>query len=266
MNDLEAAYTDSCNQYVLLDKNLSFRQLYATDYINNLGNHLFRMINVNQYENANDVIQKLESALKNYPDKDFVQLKRLNILYIERARSMHEKDFPRMLQNIEFMENAIGYFKIRKDIAISLQYDIILAYFYNDKFADALMHANTLLNHEELNSFKDLESYAHIIRLLCFIELNKKFVSDNLFDNLKKKLYRDKKLFKMENCMLRFLEEYANSTESKQKLAVLIQYKKEIEQLVQNPLEQNMLHYFNILWWMEAKINQKTMLSYFTKT
>ncbi|HNF48182.1 MAG TPA: hypothetical protein PKO18_00250 [Chitinophagales bacterium] len=266
MNDLEAAYTDSCNQYVLLDKNLSFRQLYATDYINNLGNHLFRMINVNQYEDANDVIQKLESALKNYPDKDFVQLKRLNILYIERARSMHEKDFPRMLQNIEFMENAIGYFKIRKDIAISLQYDIILAYFYNDKFADALMHANTLLNHEELNSFKDLESYAHIIRLLCFIELNKKFVSDNLFDNLKKKLYRDKKLFKMENCMLRFLEEYANSTESKQKLAVLIQYKKEIEQLVQNPLEQNMLHYFNILWWMEAKINQKTMLSYFTKT
>jgi hypothetical protein len=128
------------------------------------------------------------------------------------------------------------------------------------------MHANTLLNHEELNSFKDLESYAHIIRLLCFIELNKKFVSDNLFDNLKKKLYRDKKLFKMENCMLRFIEEYTNSTESKQKLSVLLQYKTEIEQLVQNPLEQNMLHYFNILWWMEAKINQKTMLTYFTKT
>ncbi len=263
INDLESAFVDSCKQYVLIKENIPFRRQYNLEYINCLGNHLLRMINVNNYTDADEVIAKLEHELDANQDIVLKQTKRLNIIYAERAKSMHEKEFPRLLDSTELLDSAIQFYNKRKDIALSLIYDRALAYFYNDKFDDALHAINLLLNNEDLYSFKDLESYAHIIRLLCFIEQDRIFVFDNLFENLKKKLYRDKKLFKMENCILKMLETYSATSEDKLRHQILLHYKKEIEHLSSNPMEQNMLHYFNIQWWIEAKLHKKTIFSFY---
>lgn len=121
------------------------------------------------------------------------------------------------------------------------------------------------MNDKYLKHSKDLESYGFIIKQIILIELNTSLVNENEYYNIKKKLYRDNKLYKLENKILDMLDKYALAQTTKEKSNIIKSYQSEILKMLEEPLQKNFLKYFQIDWWLTAKLNNKTIYQYFNK-
>jgi len=120
-----------------------------------------------------------------------------------------------------------------------------------------------VLNHKALHTMIDLESYCLLLRLFVFIEMNQVHHFDTNIENLRRKLYRDDKMFKSENAILKMLAEYSLANSNAKKVDILTEHKKNIETILQDKLEQNIINYFPIHLWLEAKREHKTIYQKF---
>ena len=182
----------------------------------------------------------------NSKDIDLVQSKKLNIALVEKNQYLEKQQFDKIYGLLPTYMNVIDFYTKRQDIQLSMLYDIAMIYFYNDKFDECLNFVSQVLNHKALHTMIDLESYCLLLKLFVFIEINQTHHFDNNIENLRRKLYRDDKMFKAEN-------------------AILTEHKIKIETVLQDKLEQNIINYFPIILWLEAKLDHKTIYQKFNQ-
>jgi uncharacterized protein (UPF0335 family) len=265
-SDVEKAYKDTEIQYELLKKNKAYTECNLKDYVKVMANFIRRMQNTNNFKKFDEVKTNIQHALTQINDETFVRVKRFELMYVDRNINIDSFHFDKIKNIIpEFIFVYNNYFKDRRDTLLTICNDIALTYFYLDDFNNALTYINLLLNDKYLKHSKDLESYAYIIRQIILIELNVSVNNENEFYNIKKKLYRDDKLHKLENKILDMLDQYVLVTNTKDKANVIAHYQSEILIMLENPLQKYFLKYFQIDWWMTAKLNNKTIYQYFNK-
>ena len=66
-------------------------------------------------------------------------------------------------------------------------------------------------------------------------------------------------MFKAENSILKMLTDYSLANSNANKVYILTEHKKTIETILQDKLEQNIINYFPIHLWLEAKLEHKTI-------
>ncbi|MDB5228330.1 MAG: hypothetical protein JWN78_2523 [Bacteroidota bacterium] len=255
LNEHDKAYAEAEQQFEFYQEQETYRKNNQKEYITFLANFLSRMQNVDRYEKFEQVKTLLLDEFSRCDDEDLINAKKLNLLYAEKNISFKKDNYKQAISLVPEMLNALPYFRKRKDIELTILYDIALIYFYNHEFLQALDYINRVINDEELYARKDLESYAYLIRIFIILELNKPDKFDNLLENTKKKLSREGKLFGMENVIFRLLNELLVMSSQKEKIKIITKYQPQIEKILENPLEKNALNYFNIQWWMNAKLN-----------
>lgn len=257
LNEADNAYKEAIAHYQFFLQHDNFRIYAQRDYILFLANFLNRMQNVDNYELLDEVKSKLLTEFETCKDKDLVNAKKLNLIYAEKNKFSKNGDYAKSVELIPEMLQALSYYKKRKDIELTVIYDIAMIYFYNQDFVKSLEYINQLLNHEHLYTFKDLESYSHLVRIFIMLEMNKTKKMDSLLENTKKKLSRDGKLFGMENLLFRLLNDLLIAETPKEKRKIILKYQPKIEKILENPMEQKALKYFNIQHWMQVKLAEK---------
>ncbi|MEZ4880537.1 MAG: hypothetical protein R2801_10285 [Chitinophagales bacterium] len=265
-SDVEKAYKETLIQYELLKQNKDYATYNLKDFVKVMANLIRRMQNTNQFEMFDEVKTTLQKTLSKINDDTFVRVKRFELMYVDRNLNIdlfHFDEIKNILPEFIFVYN--NYFKDRRDTLLTICNDIVLTYIYLDDFENALTYINLLLNDKYLKHSKDLESYGFIIRQIILIELKQSIFNENEYYNIKKKLYRDNKLYQIENKVLDMLEEYSLVETSKEKAKVIANYQAEILEMLKNPLQKNFLKYFQIDWWMTAKLHNKTIYQYFNK-
>lgn len=263
INDTARAYTDSVAQYFILKTNPNYCRANEKETIVTLSNFVLRMLNVNNFEFFEEVKSMLLMYLEKSKDTELVQSKMLNIAVVEKNQNVKQNRFENIYPLLPSYLNAIKFYTKRQDIQLSLLYDVTMIYFYNDKFEDCLVYISRVLNHKFLHTLKDLESYSLLLRLFVFIELKQTNHFDTNIENLRRKLYRDDKMFKTENAILKMLNEISLSNNKTTNIKVIATHKKNIETILQDPLEQNIINYFPIQLWLEAKMENKTIFQKF---
>ncbi|HUM50555.1 MAG TPA: hypothetical protein PK431_02030, partial [Chitinophagales bacterium] len=193
------------------------------------------------------------------------QSKKLNIALVEKNQYLEKQQFDKIYGLLPSYMNVIDFYTKRQDIQLSMLYDIAMIYFYNDKFDECLNFVSQVLNHKALHTMIDLESYALLLKMFVFIEINQKHHMDSNIENLRRKLYRDDKMFKAENAILKMLIDYSVANSATDKIKILTEHKNKIETVLQDKLEQNIINYFPIILWLEAKLDHKTIYQKFNQ-
>ncbi len=265
INDVATAYNDSVAQYLVLKNNLNYCKANEKEVIVTLSNFVLRMLNVNNYEYFDEVKQSLFQYLENSKDIDLVQSKKLNIALVEKNQYLEKQQFDKIYGLLPSYMNVIDFYTKRQDIQLSMLYDIAMIYFYNDKFDECLNFVSQVLNHKALHTMIDLESYCLLLKMFVFIEINQTHHMDSNIENLRRKLYRDDKMFKAENAILKMLIDYSVANSATDKIKILTEHKNKIETILQDKLEQNITNYFPIHLWLEAKLDHKTIYQKFNQ-
>jgi hypothetical protein len=263
INDAEAAYTDSVAQYMVLKNNPNYCKANEKEVIVTLSNFVLRMLNVSNYEYFDEVKNTLLQYLENSKDIDLVQSKKLNLALVEKNQYLKQNRFDKIYSLLPTYCNVLDFYNKRQDIQLSMLYDMAMIYFYNDEFETCLEFISKVLNHKALHTMKDLESYSLLLKMVVFVELNQIHHFDTNIENLRRKLYRDDKMFKAENAILKMLTDYSLANSNANKVNILTEHKKTIEPILQDKLEQNIINYFPIHLWLEAKLEHKTIYQKF---
>ncbi|MBP8192834.1 MAG: hypothetical protein KAX69_04455, partial [Chitinophagales bacterium] len=214
-------------------------------------------------EYFDEVKNTLLQYLENSKDIDLVQSKKLNLALVEKNQYLKQNCFDKIYELLPAYMNVMDFYTKRQDIQLSMLYDIAIIYFYNDQFEECLEFISKVLNHKALHTMIDLESYCLLLRLFVFIEMNQVHHFDTNIENLRRKLYRDDKMFKSENAILKMLAEYSLANSNAKKVDILTEHKKNIETILQDKLEQNIINYFPIHLWLESKLEHKTIYQKF---
>ncbi len=257
LNEMENAYTEAIAHFNFFLENNNYRVNQQKEYVTFLANFLNRMQNVDNYDLFEQVKVLLLAEFENCNDAELVNAKKLNLIYAEKNMFSKSGDHARSVELIPDMINALPYFKRRKDVGLTIIYDIAMIYFFNNEFLKALEFINQLINDEDLYAKKDLESYAYLVRIFIILELNKPNKFDNLLDNTKKKLSRDGKLFGMENLLFRLLNDLLVAESAKEKRKIISRYQPKVDKLLADPMESKALKYFNIQLWIQLKLDEK---------
>lgn len=262
-NDVSQAYTDSVAQYLVLKEHPNYCKANEKEVIVTLSNFVLRMLNLGNYEYFEEVKNTLWQYLDNSKDIDLVQSKKLNLALVEKNQYLKQNRFDKIYELLPTYMNVLDFYTKRQDIELSMMYDMAIIYFYNDRFEECLEFISKVLNHKALHTMIDLESYSLLLRLFVFIEMNQVHHLDTNIENLRRKLYRDDKMFKAENAILKMLSEYSVANSNANKVSILTEHKKNIETILHDKLEQNIINYFPIHLWLEAKLEHKTIYQQF---
>lgn len=259
--DWNKAYLETEHQLKLFLKNKKYIDANEFDYINCLGNMLLRMLNPKRYERFEEIKLLLEIALKKYKNNDLCEAKRNHIHLAEWHLSLEAYQFDRALKVMEEMNAQMENTYKRNNISnyISMVYQLAISYFYCDKFDDAQDTFNFILQHPEVEKNNVLYSYSTLMLMFIAIEKNNMSMVDKNIDNIKKMIYRYEHLQNAEKKYIQLIKIYALELDKTKRKKALEKIATEFD------ANEKILDYFNILWWIDAKLNGKTIHSNINK-
>jgi hypothetical protein len=147
--------------------------------------------------------------------------------------------------------------KLDKHSILLFYYKIACLYFGSGNYRVALTWLNKITNEREIALREDLHSFARILSLICHFELG----NDDLVESYIKSTYRffikkgDLSLYQKH--ILDFLKRLLMESEIKNVKKRFILLKEQMEILQKNKFEKRAFLYFDIISWLESKIEKR---------
>ncbi len=141
----------------------------------------------------------------------------------------------------------------------SLYFNIASLYFGAGKYENALQWTRRTTNAPAGSCPEDIQSWAHILTLLIHYEKNTADIIEHLSSSAYRFLDKRERLYKVEECILKFFRRITKADTSRKALKdEFVKLKNELLQITKDPKERNALYYFNILSWLESKIENRS--------
>ncbi len=126
--------------------------------------------------------------------------------------------------------------------------------FEQGKFKEAKVWLNQILDHPQRGQREDIHSLARIMLIFTYFETGESELTESLSKSTRKFLQRRDALYQFEKCILRFLEHNSFSDKDQQLAKAMKTLRSELQAIFKDPLEANILAYFDILAWLDVKI------------
>lgn len=117
---------------------------------------------------------------------------------------------------------------------------------------------NEILDHPERNQREDMSSLARILLIFIYFEQGDADLAESSSRATRKYLHRREALYEFERRILRFLEQHSFNDNGQQLLAALRTLRIDLLEIFKNPLEANVLDFFDIMGWLQTKIDALT--------
>jgi hypothetical protein len=144
----------------------------------------------------------------------------------------------------------------------SLNLLIAINFFGLQDYRPALQYVNSVSNLPHKYISDHIYILARIIKLILHFELGDEEFLQYEMRSAERKLKADKKLYKVEKLTLTFIRKSLLTRHAKK---VLLQYYEEISGLKNDPYEQQLLKWFDLIAWAEAKIKKQTFAEVISK-
>lgn len=218
--------------------------------------HSIQCYNIGKYHEALEYISKME-LLK--PKSDAQRLNillkayntKLNVYFRMGNIKMCLKLIPDIEELLESNKDSdkllqeIIYWQITSLLMISEQYKQALKWLVRATIAS------------ESTIRQDLECIGRIMEIVLHYELGKFDVMEYRIKSTYRFLVTKQKLYQLEKVILTSIRKLINVNSKQETITFFKQLKKSLEPIVQDPLEQKFLQYFDIMSWLESKVSNK---------
>lgn len=262
IQDFKLGYTYATKLVELFEKQPEMKALKPEMYIKALNSLLAAQNKLYKFKEFTETLKQL-IAIKR--EKKIILTENLN-LNLFKAIYIHEINRHFMLGEFKSGTRIVGALehelhkivtKLDKHSILLLYYKIACLYFGSGNYRVALTWLNKITNKREIALREDLHSFARILSLICHFELG----NDDLVESYIKSTYRffikkgDLSLYQKH--ILDFLKRLLMESEIKNVKKRFILLKDQMENLQKNKFEKRAFLYFDIISWLESKIEKR---------
>lgn len=164
-----------------------------------------------------------------------------------------------ILNNLKDLKKHLIF--IEKSILYDCYFLIAKYFFVKGDFKKALIYTNDIINDLSFKFRKDLLAVIRLLNLLIHFELNKDFTLDYLTKNTFNYFMKRKRLFKVEDELIRFMKNQ-NKIQSKQIVVNdLLQLKEMMRHWKSHKYESRPFQKFDFEYWAESKLQNKSIIN-----
>ncbi|WMJ74725.1 hypothetical protein RCC89_16345 [Cytophagaceae bacterium ABcell3] len=264
VQDFENGYQYACKLASLYQKQQSLRVSDTEGYIKAINNLLIAQFKLNKYDEFVETNKILQSVAddKSLNINESTRIRLLKYYYMHEINRFFMdgnfsigieailEDNNELLQLLDSLDHHSG---------LILSYKIACLYFGAGDFHKSLKWINRLINtpHDEVR--EDLHSFSRIIHLVCHYELGNRDLIRYYVISTYRYLLKKKNLQQFQRYILSFLKELTHEIEDNQLIEKFRLLKSRLLPLADNPYEKRAFIYFDIISWLESKIEKKTV-------
>lgn len=262
IQDFKQGYIYANKWVSLFEEQPEMKPLKPEMYIKALNSLLAVQNKLFKYNEFTETLKQLVSIKR---EKKFILTENLNLnlfkaIYIhEMNRHFMLGEFKSGTRIVVALEDELNKFvtKLDKHSILLLYYKIACLYFGSGDYRTALTWLNKITNEREIALREDIHSFSRILSLISHFELG----NDDLVESYIKSTYRyfikkgDLSLY--QKYILDFLKRLLMEREIKNVRNRFVLLKEQMESLRKNKFEKRAFLYFDIISWLEAKIQNR---------
>lgn len=244
----------------ILDNNPKIKEDSAQRYLFTMSHLLRCYIDSRDFINAELMIKDMRflSSKKGFNSMD-IQVRLFSNTYSQELTLLHTKgDFQNsvdLIGTIEDLQIQYGE-KINKEQEIILTYKKAYSYFGIANFKKSLFYVNNLLNDNEQNLRQDIYSFLRLFNVIIHFELKNFEFLEYLIKSTNRYLNKQTRTFEAESICINYMKKIAKTNSDSNVL--FIELKRDLSKVLINQNESVLLEYFNLIAWVDSKINKTT--------
>lgn len=180
--------------------------------------------------------------------------------YLKLEYYINTGDFDEGFELCLTLEKKIKQITSESHLKIVLFYAMAYTFLGAGKYHEANKYINRIINSADLQNRTDLYSFARIMQLIIHFELGNEDLADSLLKSVYRTLYKKNMLYKFESELLEFIgRRLRKIVDQKELLKAFTQLKERLQIITKDDFERNALNNFNLIAWLESKIQNKTL-------
>lgn len=246
----------------LLDTHTHMVNLKPFAYLGILRNKAVNELSLMRYDDLFKTIAKMDKFVGKYGqlNRNFEIMTENLKLFVYLPTGQFDKALE-IAQKVEILYKNIPQTKTLQKEKQLQHYAFAYIYIGLGEYKLANQHINILLNHSDFDLRSDLFCFAHILSLITHYELGNTELLEYRIRSTYRLLLRRNKLYSFEKQILNFLKNSQRKSKIFFELTKdFIQLKNDIEKITTNKIEQNALSLFDLISWLESKIENKSFM------
>ena len=262
--DYKNSYHYLKKRLLLIDANVEQIVEETNHYLETIYHILLQSQSLKKYDEYEYYLKKLINVPKQLPAKNLRTIEAKIFAYsseTELLLCIKTGRFERGNSLIKGIEKGLQRFdgQIQKNLQISIYFNLSVIHFGNNNFSGSLKSLNKLLNDPNFEHSEDLYSFARIFNLILHFELKNQDLLEYSVKSTYRFLYKRKRLYRFESIILNFIRKKMPRTNTKTEVIQAFKaLKLELEHLAKDDFEKNSFEYFDIINWLQSKIENKT--------
>ncbi|MGZ4048715.1 MAG: hypothetical protein ACXVPU_07725 [Bacteroidia bacterium] len=246
----------------LLDKNQHMIELKPFIYIAILRNKAVNELSLMLYKDLFDTLSRMDKFVQKYGhlNRNFELLTENLKLFVYIPTGQ----FSKALEIAKKVESLYSFLPSTKSLQKEKQlHHYALAYIYIGlgEYKLANYNIKMLLHNTDLDFRSDLYCFAHILSLIIYFEMDNQEMLEKRIRSTYRLLLKRNKLYNFEKQIISFFKGSQNKLRTSPALIQdFINLKNNIESITTNKLEQNALSLFDLISWLESKIERKSFM------
>ena len=246
----------------LLDNNLHMIDLKPFTYIGLLRNKAVNELSLMQYKELFDTLKRMDDFVEKYGhlNKNFELLTENLKLFVYIPMGEFNKALE-IAHKVEIIYNTLPSTKATQKEKQLHHYALAYIYIGLGQYKLANQNINQLLHNTELDFRSDIYCFAHILSLIIYFEMDDADMLERRIRTTYRLLLKRNKLYNFEKQIISFFKGSQNKVQNSSELMKdLVKLKNNIENITSNNLEKNALSLFDLISWLESKIEKKSFM------
>lgn len=240
----------------LVESNYSSFEFPELTYSQVLNNLFIAQSELGKYDDALTSIQKINTILKNskIQNSEVFFFSAINETNFYQVTGL----FREGLKPLERIETELKKYKLNSPHSPGLYYNMATLYFSAGRLTKALHWINAVINAPGSAYHTDIQSWSRIFRIIIHFELNTQNILDHMVVSTYRFLLKKKQLYRVEESILHFIRRLKKASQTKKtRLLEFRRFRDELVLITRDPGEKNALIYFDLISWIESKIENK---------
>ncbi|CAN5344251.1 hypothetical protein BH10BAC1_BH10BAC1_04550 [soil metagenome] len=246
----------------LLDDNKHMLELKPFTYIGLLRNKAVNELSLMLYSDLFTTLERMDAFVAKYGqlNRNYELLTENLKLFVYIPTGQFDKALA-IAKKVEGLYEQLPQTKSLQKEKQLHHYALAYVYIGLGEYKLANQNINLLLHNTDLDFRSDLYCFAHILSLIIYFEMNDLDMMEKRIRATYRLLLKRNKLYNYEKQIIAFFKDLQNKVRTPAELeADFIQMKNSIEGLTTNNVERNALNLFDLISWLESKIEKKSFM------
>ncbi len=249
-------------RFRLFEENPQFIRENLIQYIKVQNNLLHNYMELKDWKNFEEILRNVRETSDQFATTitNTEQAIIFETSYVqELAHYLRTHRFEKALELVPRVNEMLDRYDsvIVMEFKIEMLFTIAKVYFYSGDLDQASDWVNRIVFDDNPHAADDVICFARILNLLIHFDLGNYDFLKYEIKSTRRFLLKKKRLFLVEDLVLRYLNRLIGIRDEEKKMEVLISFREKMEQTLTQEFEGNTKSYLNLLNWLQSKIEKR---------